>query len=283
MNIPLRAFARRLTALTVICLLAAGCHKPQSDPSAAAQAFFEQVFAGKLSEAYRSAAFGFQATQSEQLFAANAGEMGLKGAKSVSLTGLKQEGEIARLNAEITSASGKRLPLIVTMTNESGQWKLFALRSPRSIETGRSENRFTLVGKTTAFEDAARQPVPDERTIRKLIREAMSQFQDALRDGSFKEFYAYVSDAWQAQLTERQLKTAFQSFVDQRIDLTPIANLEPKMDVPPQITSEGLLLLNGHYESRPYQVCFVLKFIYELPDWKLFGIDVTLRPEAPPK
>jgi len=42
------------------------------------------------------------------------------------------------------------------------------------------------------------------------------------------------------------------------------------------VNSDGLLILAGHYDGHPYRIQFALKYIYELPSWKLFGLDVNL-------
>ena len=59
--------------------------------------------------------------------------------------------------------------------------------------------------------------------------------------------------------------------------MAAIKDIEPVFETPPTITSDGLLLLSGYYPTERYRVIFTVRFIYELPRWKLFGIDVTLR------
>jgi hypothetical protein len=102
-------------------------------------------------------------------------------------------------------------------------------------------------------------------------------FNNAIQQKSFGEFYGSVSSKWRSTLTEGQLQRAFQPFVDQGVNMGGAVKTDPIFDPPPQITTEGLLLVTGHYPSKPYQVVFSLKYIYELPNWKLFGIDVNLR------
>ena len=50
-----------------------------------------------------------------------------------------------------------------------------------------------------------------------------------------------------------------------------------QLDGPPVINTEGVLVINGHFHTAPYQVYFNMKFMYELPRWKLFGLDVNLQ------
>ena len=60
--------------------------------------------------------------------------------------------------------------------------------------------------------------------------------------------------------------------------------MEPVLDVPLRVSDDGLLVVQGHYNTLPYQVRFSMKYIHGREQWKLFGIDVDLKkaePEAP--
>jgi hypothetical protein len=56
-----------------------------------------------------------------------------------------------------------------------------------------------------------------------------------------------------------------------------LKDAELQLDGPPAINTEGVLVINGHFHTAPYQVYFSMKFMYELPRWKLFGLDVNLQ------
>ncbi len=271
----LSSVSRYFLGLTLL-VLCCGCEK-KADPAQASRSFFQQLFEGKVKEAYDGAAFGFQTLQTESAFEANAREMGLTGGKAVEIGTPKIDGRTAKVESNVTTSKGEKASLIVTLQDERGAWRVYSIRTPRSIETGLSENRFTLVGKGLAFNDATHQPLPDEKTTALLVRDNLLQFNNAIRTRSFTDFYNFVAVAWQAQLTEKQLQRAFQGFIDQNVDISTIKDLEPVFDNPPMISSDGLLLVSGHYPTKPYVVTFSLKFIYELPDWKLFGLDVDLR------
>ena len=42
------------------------------------------------------------------------------------------------------------------------------------------------------------------------------------------------------------------------------------------LEGEGLLVVAGMFPTQPYRVAFSFKYMYEVPRWKLFGIDVNL-------
>ncbi len=256
-----------------------GCH-PKSDPAEAAQGFFEQVTSGKAAEAYASAAFRFQSLQSEPVFEAICKEIGLTGASAIRIDPPELGNGTAQMNAEVTSAKGEKLKFIVTMALENRQWRLFSLKPPKASQPDRREARFTLsaLGAGAPFNEALNQPMPNEKALKHLVTDAMMEFNQAVQARSFAGFYSYVSNAWQAQLTEKQLQRAFQGFIDNRVDISPVRAIDPEFDAPPHLTSEGILVVSGKYPTQPFQVYFSLKFIYELPAWKLFGIDISSDP-----
>ena len=258
----------------LLLLLVPGCRK--SDPNAAAVQFFQQLFSGKTDDAYDSTAFGFQAFVSKRSFDAVARERGFVGASIVNLGTPQIEGQTAKLEAEARGATGEKVNFIVTMTRENGTWRLFSLRFPRSLQTGFSENPFDVVNSVRpgSFKEPSELPIPDDKAVRRLVKDALLEFNRAIRARSFSDFYAYVSSAWQAQLTEKQLQHAFQQFIDNEVDISAIADSEAQFDAPVKTTSDGILIVTGHYPTRPVQILFMLKFVHEATVWKLFGIEV---------
>lgn len=257
-------------------LLLGGC-SPKSDPLSAAKQFFAEVDADRPDAAYASAAFGFRAEQSEKVFAQTIRELGLDEVASAEWSPPEITGREARVPVIVQTKSGGAHSFVVTLVEESGVWRVYALRSPKGESSRRMDNRFSLVGKGAAFTDALSHPVPDDKEVRALIGETLLLFNDAIQQKSFAEFYERVSLAWQKQLTQGQLQRAFQPFIDKEVDLGGIRSVEVVIDQPPTINTEGLLLVSGHYPTSPYKVFFALKFVYELPRWKLFGIDVNLQ------
>lgn len=270
---------RRFFIVLFLCAtwaLCSGCGR-QTDPVAAAQKFFALVAENKTREAYESSAFAFQAQQSLKAFEATVREQELGRFVSAKWDSPQFEGRLAKLRAEIDGPAGKKRALVVTLNRESGEWRTFSIRTPRSMETGMAANLFGSVGKTASFVEGVDRPVPDDKAARALALEALLLFNDALQKKSFADFYEEVSKAWQKQLTIGQLNRAFQPFIDHEVNLAAIKDVEAVFDSAPIVTSEGLLVLAGYYPTDRYRVLFTLRFIYELPRWKLFGIDVTLR------
>ena len=263
--------------LVAFALCLGACGGKKSDPTTAAKIFFEQLAAGQAQIAYQTAAFGMQAQRSAAAFEMAVKDMGLVDHKAAQWQPPEMDGRSAKIPVTVTTHDGKPLPLIVTLTEESGAWRVYSLRSPPNEETGISENRFTLVGKAPTITDGVVHPAPPEPDIRRLARDSLLMFNEAIAAKSFDGFYDAVSRRWQDQLTKGQLQRAFQPFIEKQVSIGGIREQEAVFDAPPAVNGEGLLVVSGYYPTKPYRVIFALKFMYELPTWKLFGLDVNLK------
>ncbi|MEA3209024.1 MAG: hypothetical protein QOE70_2081 [Chthoniobacter sp.] len=271
----MRSRLRRSILALLIALAGAGCAK-KSDPVEPARQFFQQIAAGQIAEAYASAAFGFRAQQTEKAFAQTVKEIGLADHAAVQWEPPEIKDREAKIRVEVSTRTGERIPFTVTLLNESGAWRIYSMRL-RGDAGGRSQNRFSLVGKGSAFSDSLSRPVPEERDLRRLVTDTLLTFDAAIQQRSFTDFYETVSEAWQKQLTLGQLERAFQPFIENNVRLGGVRDAEMALDGPPSINTDGVLVVNGHFPTAPYKTFFSLKYVYELPRWKLFGIDVNLQ------
>ena len=276
-----------LLCLGALLAMFAGCGRAPSavqDPEASANAFFAALETGDPHAAYDSAAFGFQVAQSFDAFLSNARELGLVGGQPPAWTRKQITGTETRLDGTIVSQYGKPLRISVSLTPDGLAWKLFSLQTSTGQET--TEDRFTLVGKGSDFNDVYHQPMPGRDQLETLVHKTMADFSSAIRQGDFHGFYNSVSQQWKngyrtsgavaAGVTERMLKDHFQGFIDKKIDLSMLAGLPPVFDRAPLINQDGFLNLNGHFDTPQYRIDFFLQYAYELPRWRLFGIDVEI-------
>ena len=278
--------ARKLRALLFFaaCLfgILPGCdffHK--SDPTDAANAFFSQLSGGKIREAYESAAFVFQAEQTLPHFEATVKDLGLADYSAITWTRRVVTGEKeASLDGEITRRDGSKIPLAITLVRDAGKWKIYALHTgasnaPQANASAAppTENPFTLVGKSLNFNEHT---IPPQNELVALVRDTLLQFNDGVRKKSLVDFYNSLANTWRQRLSEQRLERHFQDFIDKQIDISVIENAQPVFDPPPQIDPDGQLLVRGYFPTQPYRVTFSLTYIYELPKWKLYGIDLSL-------
>ena len=120
---------------------------------------------------------------------------------------------------------------------------------------------------------------PDAQAAKQMANNTMINFKNAVNSGDFEAFYrTQLSDLWKKQITADKLRTSFKSFVDRKIDLTPIFAVEPVLDEPPYVDGNGLLTLVGHYpvESEKVKVTFELSYSREA-NWALSGIKVNIK------
>lgn len=273
---------RGIAAIFALLAVAAspGCKKKLS-PLETTKAFFALLAAGKVEEAYASTHFGFQALQTEKYFETSLNEVGLDAIESIDYTEMPSDEErTAKIRADIHTKNGEFFPLNIVLTQErrGSKWMVYSMKPPRSLETGLIENRFSVVGKGPGFMDPTnRQPAPDGESMKKMILSTLLLFNEAVQKKSFADFYASVSRAWQDQLTEKQLERAFQAFMDKNVNVAAIAEADAVLQTAPTVSTEGLLQVSGYYPTKPYRVVFALKYMYEAPTWKLFGIDVSLE------
>lgn len=266
----------RGAAVCVLLIVLAGC-SPKAGPDDAAKQFFGRLAAGEAEKAYSEGAFTFQAQQTPKAFAQSVKELGLSPEDSYTWDPPEITGDEARTRVEVAAKSGRKLTFIVTLVRESGAWRVHSLRNPRSEGSTRTENRFTVVGKGAAFSDAQSQRMPEEAEIKQMILTTLAKFDEAVQQKSFGDFYTGVSIAWQKQLTVGQLERAFAPFINAGVRIGGLNEADMQLDGPPMINTEGILVINGHFNTAPYRVYFGMKFVYELPHWKLFGLDVNLQ------
>lgn len=120
--------------------------------------------------------------------------------------------------------------------------------------------------------------VPSDKDLRGLALDSLLSFNKAIQAKSFESFYGRIANLWRKETTPEKLLVIFQAFVDQKVDIAPIAKLEPAFDGAPAINDDGFLVLKGSYPTKPSKVSFELKYVYEDDAWKLVGINVQVKP-----
>jgi hypothetical protein len=142
--------------------------------------------------------------------------------------------------------------------NESGAWKLLGAKI-NVLPSGPTDVK-----------------LPGDKEIKALVRQSLLAFNDAVQAGNFREFYQRVAEMWQQQTTPEKLQKNFQSFIDQEVNIAPIATLEPTFTKPPAIDEDGLLQLQGSYATKPSAIRFTLAYLFEAPEWRLVKINVKV-------
>ncbi|XHR30757.1 MAG: hypothetical protein ACFUZC_09375 [Chthoniobacteraceae bacterium] len=267
-----------LFLLPVILIALSGCgQKNIAPPRTAANDFFQAVSESRLQEAYDTTTYAFQAQTSFNSFRSVAKEMELVGGTVICRWDKEERDndDEVKLTGEVTGTGGTPIPAIVRLVNERGAWRILSLHDTANSRH-QEVDRFSVVGKGAEFTRSSNLEIPGPVALEKLVKDTLLLFNDAVAHNNFGDFYSHVSATWQNQLTLGQLKRGFQPFVDAKVNLSEIENLKPVFDPAPGIDSKGILTLKGYFDTKPLRADFTLRYIYEFPYWKLFGLSMEM-------
>jgi hypothetical protein len=123
--------------------------------------------------------------------------------------------------------------------------------------------------------------LPSDKELKALTFDSLFAFNKAVQKKSFAQFHEErLASQFREQFPLEKFTESFQVFIDKGYDISNIAKSEPVFDTPPAINDDGLLVLKGHYPTRPNKVTFKLTYIYESSAWKLMGINVQAMPSV---
>lgn len=135
--------------------------------------------------------------------------------------------------------------------------------------------------KLTRFPDAGETAMPSDDEIITLISNSLQAFNAAVAAGNFTEFYENESAIiWKQQISAEEFKNAFALFLeDQETYQQYIGNMlynaeDIVINAPPVFGQFNELTVTGYVVGSPNQN-FELRYIYEHPNWKLFGIKIS--------
>ena len=252
------AIASALGLIIIIVLLAFGLTRGAVKSG---EDFLGLIGSGKIADAYESASATLKSQQTLESFTQSVKDLGLTDYASASWSSRETKNDRAHLEGSVKTRAGGTIPLNMDLVKESGTWKVIYLSAPQS---------------GVAVEQGGKQLPTDEKS-KALILDSLLDFNKAIQDKSFDGFHTKISRAWQEQITADKLKEVFQQFIDKKLDISSIKTVDPILSEPPEINSDGLLVLKGYYPTHPLKVNFQLKYIYEHPAWKLFGIKVNVN------
>jgi hypothetical protein len=113
---------------------------------------------------------------------------------------------------------------------------------------------------------------PNEDEMRPIVSETIKNFDNAVQQGDFSDFYATVSETWQSQMTAADLDKAFAPLAGQKNDYKLKTNAPPIISSKPAI-KDDVLEINGSYQNvKGKNIPFRLRYVQVNGDWKLLGI-----------
>ena len=178
---------------------------------------------------------------------------------------------------------------------EEGRWRLFGIATdtaPASVDAeaapapspGPPVRSSSAVPQGTT--EIKRKPeVPEAPTLVALARDAVTALNQANMTGNYAILRELGAPGFQQINTQKRLAQSFAELRGRKLDLGPIAAIEPRLFRPATIDERGMLRLTGFFPSRPEQVNFDLAFQMVGDEWRIFGIGVNtsrLVPAAQP-
>jgi hypothetical protein len=119
-------------------------------------------------------------------------------------------------------------------------------------------------------------PPPDGAELERTVRAIMTELVRAAQKHDFTTFHSRVAALWQTDTTPAELAKTFASFSSApKGTVEAIGKLPLVVDASPKFVAPGVLEMIGHYDTKP-PLHFGLKFVYEHPSWKLFGIKAAM-------
>lgn len=227
-----------------------------------ANTMFADIKAGKIEQAYTATAKEFQSATTLDQFTAFVQGTKLATYKSASWTDREVNNNQGILKGTVTLEDNTKLPFEINLIKEDGQWKIFTMNVPQG---GITDQTATTGGIPTQVETTV------------MVQKAMDLFSAAVNKADFTMFYNAISKARQQQTTAADLLKAFQVFVDNKIDFSFTATMEPAYAAIPTIDANGILTVQGTFAAQDGSVIFEQKYFQENGEWKLFGFNLQVK------
>lgn len=147
-----------------------------------------------------------------------------------------------------------------------------------AVESAETSLSQLAAGQTEAVYQAnSSPPIPSDLAVRRLVRSTLTGLAEALQaGGDFQAFHSSISERWQSQSSPESLRSVFSSLLGADVDFGA-AGGEPVFSETPWVDDDGILHLNGYATAAGSpNLNYELKYTYEHPSWKLFGIRVSL-------
>lgn len=129
--------------------------------------------------------------------------------------------------------------------------------------------------------DASKGEIPTGDELQEMSQKTLIDFNDAIEQEDFTDFFQTISKLWQRQGSPAKLKETFQPFIDKKVNIGGIRAMEARFTSKPRVDdSKGFkeLIVEGRYDTSPFPTKFELKFTPQGRDWKLTGISVDTSP-----
>jgi len=123
-----------------------------------------------------------------------------------------------------------------------------------------------------------KQTLPSSSENEKIAVDTTLAFAKAVNANDLSFFRNQTTKEFKAEFSHGQFEKAFSGFIEQKINLLPVAKLKPKFHNPPFLSEDGTLTLKGYFPTRPSQVEFDYSFLWRDEGWKVSGVSLQINP-----
>ena len=232
-----------------------------ADMGKTADQFFGAVKAKDYGAAYQLLSEDFRASTPQPELTKFLDRSALLRFREASWTNRSISGGRGELEGSVTTEGGGVVPIKLGFVKENGKWLIYSIHKPQA---------------GLARDASGKMPSEAEQVA--LVKDAMRVFARSVNADDFSEFHKYVAVLWQRQVTVKDLDKVFKPFMENDIDLSPLERVSPAFDGPPSLDEQGVLVITGHFPTKPSRVLFKLSYVYEGVSWRLVGTKVNVEP-----
>lgn len=118
--------------------------------------------------------------------------------------------------------------------------------------------------------------VPTLETLRPLVETELSLVAKGIAERDFTEYLNNTALIFQSQFTNERMLETYKSFIEGNIDISEWMVGDFVLTKEPNIGSDGILVVNGKYQTSPNALKFELSYIYSHPRWKNVGTKIEI-------
>jgi hypothetical protein len=113
-----------------------------------------------------------------------------------------------------------------------------------------------------------------------LVKNALLAVNQGNLTGNYTVLRDLSSPGFREKNSAADLAAIFQTIRQQKIDLSPIAVLDPVLSQP-RVTTDGQLVLEGYFAAQQMRINFQLSFLKaNSAGWMIHGVSLNAVPEA---
>lgn len=225
-----------------------------------ADKFFLAVKSNNYDKAYTYLSEDFKNNTDKQQLKSFLENNSLSQFKESSWNSRSIEGSRGELVGSITTESGGVIPISLNFI-KADDWLIYSIQKPNS----------------GIKQESQKSELPSEKVQIDLVNESMRIFAVAVSEKSMNKMFAHISHYWQKQYSEQKFTETFKDFYQFGNALMVLDQYSPQFSEAGKLNDEGILIIKGIYPTKPSQVLFTHKYIYEGLGWKLIGFKVNVE------